>query len=396
MKTSRMRKLSVLLGLLALPLSAMAEFRMLVGLDPADEATRQNRLSAVSPGPSLSAALGTKVLLRSTSNLTEVMRATRTKENDVLVGPPHVAASAVSHGYQLVAREGRTASFVLVARKGIERLEDMAGKRLYLTQQDSARTYLAKGLLAENEFDIKRFGSVSYGKTSGGGLLALATNLADVTIAEQEEARKWIKENPDAGSILKATRPVPAGAAVMVRSDLGEAERRSLLKWVGSAESSQAGFGKLQAATSSDQEQYRYIASLGILTPATLPGAKVVGTQDVSSMIAAGALAIDTRTEKEYLQEHIPGALHIPYIERSLKDRDYDASQDDFTALAKVPKDKPVIFLCNGPECWKSYKASRMALEKGYSDVRWYRMGMPEWRAQSMPVASGKAQVAAR
>src|SRR5690606_21126481 len=110
MKTFRIRKLCVLLGLAALPLSAMAEFRVLVGLDPADEAARQNRALGAAPGPSLSAALGTKVLLRSTSNLTEVMRATRTKENNVLVGPPHVAASAVSHGYQLVAREGRSAS----------------------------------------------------------------------------------------------------------------------------------------------------------------------------------------------------------------------------------------------------------------------------------------------
>jgi rhodanese-related sulfurtransferase/ABC-type phosphate/phosphonate transport system substrate-binding protein len=378
-----------------LPLSALADFRMLVGYDPADDTGRQNRALGNSPAPSLSAALGAKVSLRSTSNLTEVMRATRTQENDVLIGPPHVTASAVSHGYQLLAREARNTSFVLVARKGIARLEDLAGKRLYLTQQDSARAYLAKGLLTENEFDIKRFKEVIYGKTSGGGLLALATNLADVTIAEQEEAQQWVKANPDAGTILKSTRPVPAGAAIMVRKTLGEAERRSLLKWIGSPEASQTGFGKLQVATGGDQEQYRYIASLGILTPPSLPGAQVIGTKEVAGMIAAGAIAIDTRTEKEYLQEHIRGAIHVPYVERSLKDRDFDASQDDFTALGKVPKDKPLIFFCNGPECWKSYKASKMALEKGYGDVRWYRMGMPEWREQSMPTASGKAQLAA-
>ncbi|MDB5773127.1 MAG: sulfurtransferase [Burkholderia sp.] len=380
---------------LSIPVQAAADFKILVGLDPADEIGKRNLAYAGGITPSLSAALGTRILHKQTSNLTDVMRATRTQENDALVGPPHVTASAISHSYELLARDGRNTTYVLIARKEIARLEDMAGKRLYLTQQDSARAYLAKGLLTEAGFDIKKFKQVVYGKTSGAGMLALATNLADVTIAEQDEAQSWIKANPGVASILKSTRQVPAGTAVMVRKNMPESERKNLLKWIAAGESGGNGFGKLIVATDADDEQYRYIASLGILTPATLPGATVVGAAEVAKLIGSGVTPVDTRTPKEFENEHINGSIHAPYIERSLKDRDFDPKLDDYTAILKLPKDKPLIFFCNGPECWKSYKASKIAVENGFRQVYWYRKGMPEWREKAMPVAAG-AKLAAK
>ena len=74
------------------------------------------------------------------------------------------------------------------------------------------------------------------------------------------------------------------------------------------------------------------------------------------------------------------------YLEKSLKEVDFDAKKDDFSALKTIPKDKPVVFLCNGPECWKSYKASRAALAEGYTKIYWFRGGMPEWREKRLPV----------
>jgi rhodanese-related sulfurtransferase/ABC-type phosphate/phosphonate transport system substrate-binding protein len=393
MQLNQAIKFAALSCALSLPLHAAADFKILVGVDPADDLGAGNVAFTGLVSPTLGAALGTKILHKQTSNLTDVMRATRTQENDALVGPPHVAASAISHNYELVARDTRNSNYVLVARADVKSIEGMAGKRLYLTQQDSARAYLAKGLLTEANFNIKKFKQVVYGKTSGAGLLALGHNLADVTIAEQEEAQKWIKANPGVVTILKSSRQVPSGMAVMVRKNLPEADRKNLLKWIHSADAS--GFGKLQTTTAADEEQYHYIASLGILTPATLPGATVVGAEEVAKLIATGATAVDTRTAKEFDLERITGAIHAPYIERSLKDREFDRSVDDFSAIAKLPKDKPVIFFCNGPECWKSYKASKIAVESGFKQVYWYRKGMPEWRGRSMPIVAS-AKVAAK
>jgi len=82
----------------------------------------------------------------------------------------------------------------------------------------------------------------------------------------------------------------------------------------------------------------------------------------------------------------VRGAVLASYVEKSLKETDFDATKDSFDALKTIPKDKPVLFLCNGPECWKSYKASRAAVAGGYTKIYWFRGGMPEWREKRLPV----------
>jgi hypothetical protein len=49
------------------------------------------------------------------------------------------------------------------------KVEKLAGKRLYLPQQDSLRSYVAKGLLTESGVKLAQFSKVTYGNTSGGG-----------------------------------------------------------------------------------------------------------------------------------------------------------------------------------------------------------------------------------
>lgn len=72
--------------------------------------------------------------------------------------------------------------------------------------------------------------------------------------------------------------------------------------------------------------------------------------------------------------------------EKSEKSINFDGRADDFE-LSRLPADKstPIIFYCNGGECWKSYKACRTALKSGYSHVYWMRGGMPEWKAKGFP-----------
>ena len=86
----------------------------------------------------------------------------------------------------------------------------------------------------------------------------------------------------------------------------------------------------------------------------------------------------------------MPSARWLPYVEKSVKDTDYDAKLDTFD-VAKLPADKaaPLIFACNGAECWKSYKASHAALKAGHTRVYWFRGGIPEWRAGERAVAIG-------
>jgi rhodanese-related sulfurtransferase len=121
-------------------------------------------------------------------------------------------------------------------------------------------------------------------------------------------------------------------------------------------------------------------------TPATLKGTTLVSAAEVKTMIGKGVPVIDTRVAAEFAEKSILGAKNVPYKEKSAKDANFDASQDSFD-LTKLPADKaaPVVFFCNSGSCWKSYKASVVAIKAGYSKVQWFRGGMPEWVAAGLP-----------
>lgn len=122
-------------------------------------------------------------------------------------------------------------------------------------------------------------------------------------------------------------------------------------------------------------------------TPSTLPGVTVVTAEQARKLADSGVPIIDTRVANEFAQEHIKGAKSVPYKEKSAKDVKFDPKEDSFD-LARLPaaKGSPVIFYCNAGECWKSYKASKVALDAGYAKVHWLRGGIPEWKAKGYPV----------
>ncbi len=121
-------------------------------------------------------------------------------------------------------------------------------------------------------------------------------------------------------------------------------------------------------------------------TPDALKGATVVDAIKAKSLIDSGVMAIDSRVANEYAESHIKGALNVPYKEKSAKTVDFDPKQDSID-LSKLPTDKNTALLiyCNGPECWKSYKASTAAIKAGYKTVYWFRLGIPEWKAKGYP-----------
>lgn len=129
------------------------------------------------------------------------------------------------------------------------------------------------------------------------------------------------------------------------------------------------------------------LVGAGALTPESIPGVTVVTAEQAMTMMEGGVLIIDTRVANEYVEQHIKGAVSIPYKEKSAKSVDFDASLDSFD-LTKLPMDKgtPMIFYCNAGECWKSYKTSLTALKAGYKKIYWLRGGIPEWKTKGLPV----------
>lgn len=364
------------------PLSAIPQLKLMVAVDPSDVGAGFVSVDEISEG--LGRAAGKHVRALKTENLGDAMRATRTGEYDVYIAPAHVSASALAHGYELVGSTVPMEAYVFVTRAQIGGIRELKDKKLYLSQQDSVAAYIAKGMLNEAGQSLKTFKEVLYKKTTGAGLFAVGVGMVDATVAPEGEARAWLAANPGKGVVLLKSQPVPLGMSVLVKSSLPDSMKLRMAAWFNGPEATLPGLGRVVAKH--EAAPYKYVASLGHFTPGQLPGVKRVRAAEVKELIAQNALMVDVRSEKEYNEGHIPGAILVPYGEKSLKDIAFDPAADSFSGVDKLDKNKAVIFACNGPECWKSYKAAKAAVARGFTNVHWFRGGLPEWKAEGMAV----------
>jgi rhodanese-related sulfurtransferase len=96
------------------------------------------------------------------------------------------------------------------------------------------------------------------------------------------------------------------------------------------------------------------------------------------------ALLVDSRpAARRYDTGHIPTAINIP------------DTQFDKLAATLLPADKaaPIIFYCQGYECDLSHKSAFKAEALGYSNVKVYAAGQPDWEARGELVAVSLAHI---
>lgn len=362
-------------------------------INPGDEA-EQSRFASFNAWKSaveqaLRQAGGAPVQITPSTDAGTDLSATRSRLYDVFVAPAHVIGSAVRYGYVPVASVEKPVQAVLVtaSSSAISSLESAAGKRLGLPQQDSIVTYLLRGELNAANSTVKRhFSNVVESRYQDALLICLQIKRCDVVAVERAVFDRWVA----AGEPLKVvmqSKAVPGFAVALKPASAiaPEALRAALSKSLAAAPGA-IGAQKLQPLAAKD---FDYVSTLGYFTPRSLAGATVVDAAAVAQLQKAGALLFDTRNDAEFKAGHIVGAQLLPYVEKSAKDADFKASEDAFD-IAKLPANKatPVVFACNGAECWKSFKASHAALKAGHSKVYWFRGGFPEWRSASLPVVA--------
>lgn len=379
-----MRKSGVLLPVLwALCAAAHAQLSVMVAVEPT---SRKDGFLLLRAGieKGLAQATGQPVTLTTSEDLTDVMRSTRSGGFDIYIAPAQVAASALLRGYELVGSTEASEQYVLVGRAHHAAADAVKGGRLYLPQQDSIYTYMARGMLNASGLSFKDMGAVEYARYPLAGLTAVNLGLYDATVVRKSEWDASAKSQESTAKVLASSGFVPGGFSVVIRKSLAPELRTKAARWL---TSSAAAAGLKPLSQHAEMAAYKSVAELGFFTPTQLPGATVVVAKEVQDLVNQGAVLVDTRTEKEYKARHVPGAIFVPYHEKSLKDVAFDAKLDDFAGLDKLDPAKPVIFSCNGAECWKSYKASRVALLRGFKRVYWFRGGLPEWETAGLAAA---------
>lgn len=111
-----------------------------------------------------------------------------------------------------------------------------------------------------------------------------------------------------------------------------------------------------------------------------IPRLSLVGAK--SRFDQKSAVFLDARSPEEYAQGHIPGAL--------------DFYADDFEKFAPqvLPqlKDKrqELIAYCHGSSCELSLELGKALMEQGYTNVKVFFGGWPEWKKANYPINTGE------
>jgi ABC-type phosphate/phosphonate transport system substrate-binding protein/rhodanese-related sulfurtransferase len=390
-----LRRLLFAAVMVALPHAAGAALVMNVTLDydqDRDHVATQTVFTDLSR--QIGKAVGQPVRLVMTQNAERVGEQVRLSTYDIMLAPAQIIGQAMRHGYLPVARSEEETRVVLVADKasGIRTFEQAKGRRVVLPHPESLISYTVKGELNAMGLSPRSyFGQATYVNRYGAVLYALDIGQAEIAALKEKSAKTWLASHPGA-SVLKAFDAMPS-AGVVVSGKLDEAARDKVRQAFVNLDAGMAGklarFG-LGSFDPADTPDFEHISSRGFYTPEVLPGAAIATAEQVKKMMSEGVPLFDVRPESHYREARIPGAKHVPYQLNSPKEPDYDDSVDKFD-LSKLPQDKnaPMIFQCNGAECWYSYKAARYMVKRGFKRVYWYRTGLPAWKAAGYPIERG-------
>ena len=343
---------------------------------------------------SLTKFLGQPVKLIMTQNAERVGERIRTGTYAMLLAPAQLVGQAMRNGYSPVARTKEDARVVLLAARGsgITGMDNARGRRIALPHRESLVSYMVNGELNAMGFSPARyFGQVMHLNQYGAVLYAMQIGQAELVAVKSDDATDWLRRSPGA-KVIKTLPAVPlAGVVVHDKLDAGLKDRiRAAFTHLDPDLEARLVRARFGTFTQADKPDFEFVSTRGVFTPEVLPGARVATAELVRQLMAQKVPLFDVRPPAHYREAHIPGASNIPYKMSSPKEVDYDDSRDSLD-LGRLPQDKdaPMIFQCNGAECWYSYKAARYMVKRGFRQVYWFRTGLPAWKAAGYPVQPG-------
>ena len=125
----------------------------------------------------------------------------------------------------------------------------------------------------------------------------------------------------------------------------------------------------------------KWARSIAFKGPIKTPPEQLVSYEQVAKIVAQGSNAnvtlIDSRPLLRYQEGTIPGAINLPYP-------NFDKLTD------RLPRDKArqIVFFCQGVTCMMSPMSLRKAQALGYTNLKVYREGVPEWQTKDYLVTT--------
>lgn len=127
--------------------------------------------------------------------------------------------------------------------------------------------------------------------------------------------------------------------------------------------------GRWPTADTSAEQAYKMMAR-----PSDPPFASIA---EAMALHSGGAVFIDARATEEYQAGHIPGARTLPF---------YEMEAHEKAALSDLkPADRIVVY-CEGVGCELSLFLGRELQARGFTDIRDFYGGFPEWQKAGLQV----------
>lgn len=134
-----------------------------------------------------------------------------------------------------------------------------------------------------------------------------------------------------------------------------------------------------------EKDGAKTVAKIWFKGPIKIAAEKLVKYDEVAALVAKGPEAgnyvlVDSRPLPRVMEGTIPTSINLPFTTKGF----------DALAAEKLPADKSkfIVFFCQGITCMLSPNSLRRAEAMGYTNVKVYREGWPEWTQKNVGVLS--------
>jgi len=134
-----------------------------------------------------------------------------------------------------------------------------------------------------------------------------------------------------------------------------------------------------------ERDGLKFATLIDLKGPIKIAPAKLIFYPEVEKLVAlgpdkAGFTLIDSRPLPRFQEGTIPGSINLPYPQF-----------DKFVDRLPADKNRLVIFYCQGITCMMSPSSLRRAEALGYTNLKVYREGWPEWTQKNVGVMAPQA-----
>jgi rhodanese-related sulfurtransferase len=109
-------------------------------------------------------------------------------------------------------------------------------------------------------------------------------------------------------------------------------------------------------------------------------GIRRITLEKLKEVIDGGGVIIDSRTETEYRNGHIPGAVLLDYYE-------FGRHMEDVIPLLDFEEE--FVIYCSGPLCEDSEMLARELYTLGYRKILVFKGGVERWEEEGLPLEEG-------